>query len=383
MSDENTTTLEVHRTDIGRTRLVEEGGDVGEGQVRLSIDRFAVTANNITYAVFGEMLGYWDFFPTADAEGGADWGRVPAMGWATVVESRSEEIPLGGRYYGWYPMASHAVFTPMATNDGFRDDGAHRAAHAPVYRAYVSAGSDPMYPSPTEGVDGSLDDAEDRHVLLRGLGLTGFLAEEFFADGGGSGESYFATNRVVVLSASSKTALGFADRAARRDGIEVVGVTSAANRDMVVATGLYDVVVGYDEIDTLATDGGAVSIDMAGNPTALAAVHHHFGDGLAYSMTVGRSHHDAEASPDGEMTGPTPQMFFAPSEVGRRIEQWGRNEYGRRCADAIAGFVTGSHAWLEVEHRSGPGGAKQAWADVHAGSVAPSIGLVARIGGAR
>lgn len=376
MSDATTTTLEVHRTEIGPTRLVEDDGSIEDGQVRLGVDRFAITANNITYAVFGDMLGYWDFFPTDDAE----WGRVPAMGWATVVESRCDDIAVGGRYYGWYPMASHAVFTPTATRDGFRDDGAHRAAHAPVYRSYVSTDADPMYPSEAEGVDGSLDDAEDRHVLLRGLALTGFLAEEFFADGAGSGDPYFGTPRVVVLSASSKTALGFADRAARRGGIEVVGVTSARNREMVQATGFYDVVVSYDEITSLDTDGGAVSIDMAGNPTALAAVHGHFGDGLAYSMTVGRSHHDAEAPSDVEMPGPAPQLFFAPTEVTRRTDQWGHEEYAQRCADAIAGFAAASHDWLNVEHRTGADAAQAGWRDVYDGAVAPSVGVVARIG---
>ncbi|MFK7918199.1 MAG: DUF2855 family protein [Ilumatobacter sp.] len=378
MSDvASTTTLEVHRTEIGRTRLVEAAaGDLADGQVRVSIDRFAVTANNITYAVFGDMLGYWDFFPTGDDS----WGRVPAMGWATVVESSNDDVAVGGRYYGWYPMSTHAVFTPAVTSDGFRDDGAHRSAHAPVYRSYVSTETDPMYPGADEGVDGSLDDAEDRHVLLRGLALTGFLAEEFFADGGGSDHMYFGASRVIVLSASSKTALGFADRAARRDDIEIVGVTSAGNRAMVEATGLYDVVVSYDEISELPTDGGAVSIDMAGNPTALAAVHNHFGDGLAYSMTVGRSHHDAEAAADdADMAGPAPQLFFAPSEVTRRIQQWGRDEYGRRCAAAIAAFAAASHAWLDVEHRIGADEATTAWADVYAGSIAPSTGIVVQL----
>lgn len=382
MSDEITTTLEVHRTDIGRTRVVEEAqgeGALPAGQIRLSVDRFAVTANNITYADFGDMLGYWDFFPTEDTE----WGRVPAMGWATVVESRAPRVAIGSRYYGWYPMASHVVFTPTVTVDGFRDDAAHRSQHAPVYRTYVSTGADPMYPAPSEGVAGSLDDAEDRHALLRGLALTGFLAEEFFADGGGSGESYFGTSRVVVLSASSKTALGFADRAARRGGIEVVGVTSSSNRKMVEDTGFYRAVVTYDEIENIPTDGGAVSIDMAGNPTALAAVHDHFGEDLAYSMTVGRSHHDAAAQEDVEMAGPTPQLFFAPSEVSRRSQQWGREEYGRRCADAIAGFAAASHEWLSVERRTGPEGAQTAWDDVYNGSVPPSVGLVARMGDAR
>lgn len=382
MSEPMTTILEVSRSDSATTRLVEEPQrSLGDGQVRLRVDRYAVTANNITYAAFGDMLGYWDFFPVDNDVPEVDvhdarWGRVPAMGWATIVESHNEDLAVGGRYYGWYPMATDVTFTPTATPDGFRDDGAHRSAHASVYRTYVSSLTDPMYPS-AEG-DGSADDGEDRHVLLRGLGLTGFLAEEFFADGGGTGEPYFGTARVIVLSASSKTALGFADRASKRNGIEVVGVTSALNREMVAETGFYDVVTTYDEIATLETAGGAVSIDMAGNPAALRSVHEHLGDGLAHSMTVGRSHHDADLPTGEPMPGPAPQLFFAPSEVSRRIEQWGRAQYGQRCADAIAAFVTSSHDWLSVEHRSGGAGAQSAWVDVLAGAVAPSVGLVVR-----
>ncbi|WP_040492932.1 DUF2855 family protein [Ilumatobacter nonamiensis] len=378
--DRETTTLEVRRTAVGETRLVTEEHDPTHlelGEIRLRIDRFAITANNITYAVFGDALGYWDFFPTADSE----FGRVPAMGWATVVESRAPDIALGRRFYGWYPMASHARFVPTATADGFRDDGSHRQSHAPVYRAYVATDADPMYP-PAD-TDGQRTDGEDRHVLLRGLFITGFLAEEFFADGGGAGEPYFGTARVVVLSASSKTAIGFAQRAAMRSDIDVVGVTSTGNVEMVEELGFYDSVVTYDAIDTIPTDGGAVSIDMAGNPQALAAVHARFGDGLAYSMTVGRSHHDAPAASDAPMEGPQPQLFFAPTEVTRRIDEWGRAEYGRRCADALSEFVDGSRAWMDVEHRTGAGATRQAWLDVHAGEVDPAVGLVATVAGAR
>ncbi len=368
------TVLEVDRSDVGTTRLVEADNDaLGDGQVRLNIDRFAITANNITYAVFGDILGYWDFFPTAD---GIEFGRVPAMGWATVTASTHADIAVGARFYGWYPMASSVVFTPTPTSDGFRDDGPHRQAHAPVYRAYVEVGHDPMYPG---GLGAALDtDGEDRHVLLRGLFLTGFLAEEFFADGGGSGTSYFDTSRVVVLSASSKTAIGFAQRASVRDGIEVVGVTSEGNRTFVESLGFYDQVVTYDEVDQISTDGGAVSIDMAGNPTALAAVHQRFGDGLAYSMTVGRSHHDAMPS-DIEMVGPEPQLFFAPTEVGRRQAEWGREDYAMRCNDALTEFVAGSRNWLRVEHRVGADAARSAWVDVRDANVGPDVGLVATI----
>jgi len=125
--------LEVDRTANETTRVVhQELGELGDGQVRLRIDRFALTANNITYAGVGDLLGYWDFFPS-----GADgWGRVPAMGWAEVVESRVDSIDVGGRYYGWFPMAGYVDLAATPTSDGLRDDGAHRAAHAPVRRPY-------------------------------------------------------------------------------------------------------------------------------------------------------------------------------------------------------------------------------------------------------
>ena len=54
---------------------------------------------------------------------------------------------------------------------------------------------------------------------------------------------------------------------------------------------------------------------------------------------------------------PAPQLFFAPSEVGRRLEQWGREAYQQQCADALATFVEGSRAWLSIDHRTGAEGA--------------------------
>lgn len=361
--------LEVNRSAVGETRIVDDPpGDLGPQDVRLRIDRFALTANNITYAVFGDVLAYWEFFPAE-----LPWGRVPAMGWATVTESENPDIEVGARFYGWFPMAAETTITATATADGFRDDGAHRQPHAPVYRAYVDTRQDALY-------DDS-DDGEDRHALLRGLFLTGYLAEEFFADSGGATEGgadpYFGATQVVVLSASSKTAIGFAQRAKARGAVRVVGLTSAGNADFVAGLGYYDEVLTYDDVDRLDAGAPSVAIDMAGNPTVLRAVHEHLGDDLAYSMTVGRSHHDAPPPANaGPMPGPAPQMFFAPTEVGRRQEQWGREDYGRRAADALASFVDGSRDWLSIDHRTGPDGATSAWADVHDGDVPPDVGVV-------
>ncbi len=359
--------LEVNRSSLDEIRLVDDTPEpLREQEVRLRVDRFAITANNITYAVFGDVLAYWEFFPTDPP-----WGRVPAMGWAEVIESRNPEIEEGSRYYGWYPMAAETTITATPTADGFRDDGDHRRPHAPVYRAYVDTRHDALYDAATDG--------EDRHALLRGLFLTGFLAEEFFADPGSGVAPYFGAQQVIVLSASSKTAIGFAQRAKDRGAAAVIGVTSARNVAFVASLGYYDRVLTYDDIDDLEGGVDSALIDMAGNPAVLSAIHHRLGDRLRYSMTVGRSHHDAPTPAAEPMPGPKPELFFAPTEVGRRRQEWGRETFDRRAADALAGFVEGSRSWLTVEHRAGPEATASAWLDVYNGAVAPDVGLVATL----
>jgi NADPH:quinone reductase-like Zn-dependent oxidoreductase len=349
--------LEVERGNVEVTRLVEEPvGALRTGEVRLRIDRFAVTANTITYGLMGDMLGYWDFYPAQ-----APWGRVPAMGWADVVDSANPDIAVGGRYFGWYPMARSVDVLVSASADGMRDRGPHREKHAGVYRTFTETTKD--------ATPASTPDEEDRHALLRGLFATGYLADAFFAD-----EDYFDADDIVVLSASSKTAIGFAQMAATR-GRRTVGVTSAANADFVRSVGFYDDVVTYDGLDVLGGAGRtAVSIDMAGNTGVLARVHEAYGDRLRYSMMIGMSHHDTV--PVEITAGPTPTLLFAPSEVARRTEQWGREAYQARLGEALAAFVEASQAWLTIERVNGAAAAQQAWADVYAGRIAPSVGEI-------
>src|SRR5690349_15950040 len=65
------------------------------GQVLLGVDAFGFTANNVTYAVFGEAMGYWSFFPAPDG-----WGRVPVWGFADVLRSEHPDVRVGERLYG-------------------------------------------------------------------------------------------------------------------------------------------------------------------------------------------------------------------------------------------------------------------------------------------
>ena len=63
------------------------------GQVRLAIDSFSLTANNLTYAAFGEAMQYWQFFPS----GQEGLGCLPVWGFATVCESGVEGVQVGRR----------------------------------------------------------------------------------------------------------------------------------------------------------------------------------------------------------------------------------------------------------------------------------------------
>jgi len=197
--DRDAVHFEVRRTDLDSFRVVPTPlpETLGKDQVLMRIERFALTANNITYAVTGEMLDYWGFFPTEDA-----WGRIPAMGFGTVVRSSHPEIAEGTGYYGWFPMASHVIVDAELTAGGILIDRApHRAKHAAIYRSYTPNDNDPLYAA----------EHENQIALLRGLFTTSFLIDDFMDD-----NAFFGAQSTLITSASSKTSVALAWLLAKR-----------------------------------------------------------------------------------------------------------------------------------------------------------------------
>src|SRR6476659_4466326 len=97
------------RKDLRESRIDESGEpEIGAGQALLRVETFGLTANNITYAVFGDAMNYWNFFPT-EAEG---WGRVPMWGFADVERSEADEVAEGTRVYGYLPPSSYLAVDP-------------------------------------------------------------------------------------------------------------------------------------------------------------------------------------------------------------------------------------------------------------------------------
>ena len=67
------TEIWVDRSDYRRTKVIHgEVPQSSDGQIVVAIDKFALTANNVTYAASGDLLGYWQFYPTAEDP----WGKV-------------------------------------------------------------------------------------------------------------------------------------------------------------------------------------------------------------------------------------------------------------------------------------------------------------------
>lgn len=346
MSPTTATHFLVRRDDLRSTRFVADEASstpLEDGQVRLRVLSFALTANNITYAAFGDTMRYFDFFPAQDA----DWGRIPVWGFAEVSESRCPGVAAGERLYGYLPISTELVVTPTRVNDGGFVDGApHRRELHAVYNQYLRCATDALYRA----------DREAEQALLRPLFVTSFLIDDFIAD-----NERFGARTVLLSSASSKTAYGTAFCLQQRRGtpqaLQVVGLTSPGNVSFTETLGCYDRVLPYDALASLPADEPSLYVDFSGSATLRSAIHRHFNDRLTYSCAVGGTHWDDLGGAAG-LPGPRPTLFFAPAQLKKRSADWGPAGLQQRIAAAWHAFMTPltdpSHPWLKVERASGP-----------------------------
>jgi hypothetical protein len=347
----------VKRDDLRQCRIAES--DVPElepGQALLRVDTFGLTANNITYAVMGEAMSYWDFFPAEDG-----WGRVPMWGFAEVELSEAEGVDPGARVYGYLPPSSHLVVTPAdADGRGFVDGSTHRAQLPSAYHRYPVTGTDPFY----------RPDTEEMQMLLRPLFFTSFLIDDQLAD-----EGLTSRGPVVFSSASSKTAIAAAFMLAQREGTQLVALTSPRSAEFVGSLGIYGRTITYDAIDSLER-GTATFVDIAGDSDVRRAVHSHYGDALAHSMAVGVTHWEEIAAGSGALPGPPPTLFFAPDRVVKRSKDWGGAGLEARVADAWHPFCEWTSGWLDLVRGHGFEAVQRAYRNVLEGRVDPKTAHV-------
>jgi hypothetical protein len=337
-------------------------GELQDGQVLLQIDRFAFTSNNVTYAAFGEAMQYWNFFPTEKG-----WGNIPVWGFADVIASKADGVQVGERFYGYYPMATHLTVNATRVSDaGFMDGAEHRQAMHGLYNHYVRTTTDPGYTK----------ESEDVQVLLRPLFITSFMIDDFLDD-----NQFFGAQSVLISSASSKTAYGLAFMLSQRKdkACKVIGLTSASNLNFVRNMGIYDQVISYDQVATLAADQAVVYVDMAGNGQLRSQLHHHFGDNMKYSCAVGGTHWDELSGASG-LPGARPTLFFAPAQIKKRMTDWGPGGVQKRLADAWQAFMqpvmAAEKPWMQVSHGYGEADVRQVYEAMLSGAARPDQGHV-------
>ncbi|WP_120717823.1 DUF2855 family protein [Tsuneonella amylolytica] len=353
--------VEVDRTNLGQSRIVErDAAPLAESEVRLRVDSFSVTANNVTYAVAGDAFRYWDFFPASDG-----YGVVPMWGHATIAQSNHSDLAVGERVYGYLPMGEELVVQLAGvTPAGFSDGAAHRQPMSPFYNQYARLANDPEH-----------DPAREAERMLFGpLFKTGFLIESFMR-----GEGWFGAQQAVLTSASSKTAMALASvMRAKSPGIRRIGLTSASNAEFVRSGGFFDAVLAYDAIADVPAQP-SVSVDFAGNAPVLHTIHTHLRDALRYSCTVGATHvGQGFGGPQRDIPGPNPTLFFAPTHAMEAIKKVGAKAFGQDVAESWRTFVGEAAGALRIDERRGLEAARDAFADTLGGRADPAVGIIVK-----
>lgn len=353
------------KADIGATlkTALPDHGALADGEAVLALDRFSLTTNNITYAAYGDAIGYWKVFPT----GRDDYGQMPVWGFADVVASRAEGVAVGARVFGYFPMADTLVVqAEKISRGGFADASPWRKAVPDIYNRYVLCAADRHY-------DPALENSE---VLFRPLFITSYTAIDFLRDNG-----FFGARRIVISSASSKTAYGAA-WCLENDAVEVIALTGARNRAFVEGLGAYDAVHGYDEVETLPTDAPTLYLDLAGDPGLRRRVHAHFGDGLTYDCLVGSTQSDSFTQNDPELVGPKPVFFFAATCLDQHRERGTLHAfYERFLADQKRFFervVDPASPWIRIIEHQGLDAAADVVRALADGASDPAEGAVVR-----
>jgi len=343
--------FEIERRDIRHSRWATTlaPATLSAGEVLLTLERAALTSNNVSYALSGDMLDYWGFFPTEPA-----WGRLPVMGFGVVTKSAYPEVAVGGRYFGFFPLADHHVVTARSTAGGFSDAAPWREKHAAAYRNF-----DLAQPTPHD----------DALLIFRGLFITSFLLEDFLRE-----HNHFGAEQVVILSASSKTAIALAHCLRASSKVKVVGLTSTRNTAFTDELAEYHQVLSYDQIAALDVRPTVV-VDMSGNMQMLAQVYAALGANVMHCASVGATHWDAPRHgvtvPD-----PQPQFFFAPSQLSKRGRELGREVLNQRIAESLEVFVASTDAWLRIRRSVGSAAIGQLYGALVRGETQPNEGNI-------
>ena len=357
MSNSNTTFL-VDKNDLFKTEFANESSpNYGKNEIILKIDKYAFTANNITYAVVGEKMGYWQFFPAEQP-----YGIVPVWGFADVVSSNHENISLDDRYYGYFPMSTYLKANPDKVKSfGFVDGSKHRQSLPAVYNHYTKV---------SEAVDVTID----YHPIIKPLFLTSFLNYYFLKD-----EAFFDANQIILTSASSKTALSLAYLLKKNqvaDQKQIVGLTSERNIDFVANVGFYDKVIAYNNFEKQLNKDESMVVDFAGNSDHLKNLHSNLEDLLKHVCLIGLA--DWTSGVDFKSI-PNAKFFFAPDHAEKRYRAMGVKETTLLANNALQEFIMTIKNWMSLSYIQDRKDLRTMYLETLKGNIDPSKGYMVQL----
>ena len=355
------------KSDLTQSRIIDfDSAPIGDGEIAVKIESYAFTANNVTYGVAGDTIGYWKFFPAQNDK----WGCIPMWGFAEIIHSNNETLNIGERIFGYFPAAESLILSPIKVSDqNFSDGTEHRKDLPPVYNNYLRLAGDQNY-------DASMDAVR---ALLFPLHITAFCLCDSLAE-----DSYLGASQVIIISASSKTAIGLAQGLADvEDAPKIIGLTSAGNAAFVESLGCYDEVISYDDLSNLNYSAESVMVDMAGNREILGTLHGELGDNMLKCLTVGMTHWDNETTAEDAlgqaMLRDRTEFFFAPAHIQKRIGDWGHEGYAKKTNLFMNARGLQSKNWMQVKEISGLENFTSTYEDVVAGNINPNEGIIVNL----
>lgn len=343
-----------------------------DGQILLRIELFSVTANNATYVALGKSYQYWDFFPWRDS----NLGIMPVWGFATVESSKNESITDGERIFGYFPCSRYCVLQPGAIRDS------HFIVSRPgiptdriVYNTYMRCHHDPTYNVSSEALIS----------VFWPLWTTSYFLADMLTI-----HRCWDAKQIVITSASAKTAFCLADCIRSNYVVQtdserpqLIGLTSPANLESTRSLNLYDIVLTYDQIDTILKRDTVVA-DVAGNDVLLARLRDQLQSNLKQTVLVGMSHY-SQNTHKGFSAGAASNTvsFFAPGTleskaawIQNRYVQIGKKAVEEKRVSAWKSSLKKMPGWLDLDHHRGPVASDSVFRKIISGKGDPKVGYV-------
>jgi hypothetical protein len=224
--------------------------------------------------------------------------------------------------------------------------------------------------------DNSLDDIKS---LLFPLHITSFCICDALED-----EGYFGADQIIIVSASSKTAIGVAQGLQEvSNAPSILGLTSKKNIDFVKSLGCYDEVIAYDRLSDINFNLKSVMVDMAGSREILGTLHGSLANKMLKCLTVGMTHWDNEVTAEDAlgqaMLRERTEFFFAPAHIQKRVKDWGHEDYNQKTNEFMKTRSSQSTDWMQVKKIIGLEDFISTYKKFITGDISPNEGIIVEL----